>query len=140
MTRFMDENETRYVKILNKNNQINITPIIPRFCTVQRFLTPSEMKACLAKGASLSAIEGDKLIPLTKENCNIIEVKDIITETKEELVVETPAVEEKKETSDIITEVTPEEVVPEVEVKTTVEETIIESDDINIEEDEIEIE
>ena len=117
ITRVMNENERKYVKILNKNNQINITPIIPRFCTVQRYLTAFEMKACLNKGAQLSQIlpNGD-LVQLNESTYNMIEVE----EKKEEVVVsevveETPVVEEVKTEEATVTDT--EEEFDEIEIE-----------------------
>lgn len=105
MLKKMNNTETKYVKIVNRNNQVNITPIIPRFCTVQRFLTATEIKACLNRGAIVSEIKGDKLFPLSLENYNNIIVetpvvkKEIkVTEEVTKTVVEEPEVTEDFET------------------------------------------
>ena len=129
ITRVMNENERKYVKILNKNNQINITPIIPRFCTVQRYLTAFEMKACLNKGAQLSQIlpNGD-LVQLNEFTYNMIEVEEETTteeitaeEKKEEVIVsevveEIPVVEEVK-TEEVTVTDTEEEFDDEIEIE-----------------------
>ena len=116
MVRQMNENETRYVQINNKNNQINLSSIISRFSKVRRFLTPAEMRVCLKKGASLYSVNGDELTPLTESNYNMIEDESISEEVKEPV---TPVVEEVKE--------------PEVvaaPAPTTVEDTKSEEDEI----------
>lgn len=105
MLRKMTSNETKYVKIVNKNNQININPIVSRFSNVQRFLTASEIKSCINRGAIVSEIKGDKLTPLSLENYDIVE----------DTVVEEP-------TPEVTEEVKKEEVAPVVEDKTVVEE------------------
>lgn len=77
MIRNMTETETKYVKIINKNNQVNIIPMISRFTTVQRFLTAREIRACLNKGALVSAIKADgTFTPLNMENYDSIEEVD----------------------------------------------------------------
>lgn len=140
MIRQMNENETRYVQINNKNNQINLSSIISRFSKVRRFLTPAEMRVCLKKGASLYSVDGDKLTLLTASNYNMIEdesvkeeveVKEPVTSTK------TPVVEEVKKseattTSSPVKEVSKseeDEIVPDTDDETVpenVEEEVIE--------------
>ena len=135
MVRQMNENETRYVQINNKNNQINLSSIISRFSKVRRFLTPAEMRVCLKKGASLYSVNGDELTPLTESNYNMIEdesvseevkepVAPVVEEVKEPEVVATPApttVEETKSEEDEIIPDTDDETVPE-----NVEEEVVE--------------
>ena len=116
MVRQMNENETRYVQINNKNNQINLSSIISRFSKVRRFLTPAEMRVCLKKGASLYSVNGDELTPLTESNYNMIEDESISEEVKEPV---TPVVEEVKEPEVVATP-----------APTTVEETKSEEDEI----------
>lgn len=118
MVRQMNENETRYVQINNKNNQINLSSIISRFSKVRRFLTPAEMRVCLKKGASLYSVNGDELTPLTESNYNMIEDEIVPEEVKKEESV-TPVVEEVKE-PEVVTAPAP----------TTVEETKSEEDEI----------
>ena len=135
MVRQMNENETRYVQINNKNNQINLSSIISRFSKVRRFLTPAEMRVCLKKGAALYSVNGDELTPLTESNYNMIEdesvpeevkepVAPVVEEVKEPEVVATPApttVEETKSEEDEIVPDTDDETVPE-----NVEEEVVE--------------
>lgn len=135
MVRQMNENETRYVQINNKNNQINLSSIISRFSKVRRFLTPAEMRVCLKKGASLYSVNGDELTPLTESNYNMIEdesisekvkepVTPVVEEVKEPEVVAAPApttVEETKSEEDEIVPDTDDETVPE-----NVEEEVVE--------------
>ena len=116
MVRQMNENETRYVQINNKNNQINLSSIISRFSKVRRFLTPAEMRVCLKKGASLYSVNGDELTPLTESNYNMIEDESVSEEVKEPVA---PVVEEVKE-PEMVTDPAP----------TTVEETKSEEDEI----------
>ena len=116
MIRQMNENETRYVQINNKNNQINLSSIISRFSKVRRFLTPAEMRVCLKKGASLYSVDDDKLTLLTASNYNMIEDESIPEEVKEPV---TPVVEEVKEPEVVATP-----------APTTVEETKSEEDEI----------
>ena len=116
MVRQMNENETRYVQINNKNNQINLSSIISRFSKVRRFLTPAEMRVCLKKGASLYSVNGDELTPLTESNYNMIEDESVSEEVKEPV---TPVVEEVKEPEVVATP-----------APTTVEETKSEEDEI----------
>ena len=118
MVRQMNENETRYVQINNKNNQINLSSIISRFSKVRRFLTPAEMRVCLKKGASLYSVNGDELTPLTESNYNMIEDESVPEEVKKEETV-APVVEEVKE-PEVVTAPAP----------TTVEETKSEEDEI----------
>ena len=138
MVRQMNENETRYVQINNKNNQINLSSIISRFSKVRRFLTPAEMRVCLKKGASLYSVNGDELTPLTESNYNMIEDESVPEEVKKEETV-APVVEEVKEPEVVATP-----------APTTVEETKSEEDEIvpdtddetvpeNIEEEVVEI-
>ena len=108
MVRQMNENETRYVQINNKNNQINLSSIISRFSKVRRFLTPAEMRVCLKKGASLYSVNGDELTPLTESNYNMIEDESVSEEVKEPVVdSETPTDNETPEEEIVVTE-TPE--------------------------------
>ena len=116
MVRQMNENETRYVQINNKNNQINLSSIISRFSKVRRFLTPAEMRVCLKKGASLYSVNGDELTPLTESNYNMIEDESVSEEVKEPVA---PVVEEVKE-PEVVADPAP----------TTVEETKSEEDEI----------
>lgn len=116
MVRQMNENETRYVQINNKNNQINLSSIISRFSKVRRFLTPAEMRVCLKKGASLYSVDDDKLTLLTASNYNMIEDESVSEEVKEPVA---PVVEEVKE-PEVVTAPAP----------TTVEETKSEEDEI----------
>ena len=118
MVRQMNENETRYVQINNKNNQINLSSIISRFSKVRRFLTPAEMRVCLKKGASLYSVNGDELTPLTESNYNMIEDESVPEEVKKEEIV-APVVEEVKEPEVVATP-----------APTTVEETKSEEDEI----------
>ena len=108
MIRTMTQTETKYVKIVNKNNQINTTPIICRFSTVERFLTALEIRACILKGALVSEITSNGLRPLSLDTYNKIKVNEPATETPvtEEVVDETtetvkseePVVDETTET------------------------------------------
>ena len=108
MIRTMTQTETKYVKIVNKNNQINTTPIICRFSTVERFLTALEIRACILKGALVSEITSNGLRPLSLDTYNKIKVNEPATETPvtEEVVEDTtetvkseePVVDETTET------------------------------------------
>lgn len=118
MIRQMNENETRYVQINNKNNQINLSSIISRFSKVRRFLTPAEMRVCLKKGASLYSVNNDKLTLLTESNYNMIEDESVPEEVKKEKTV-TPVAKEVKE-PEVVTTPAP----------TTVEKTKSEEDEI----------
>lgn len=107
MIRTMTQTETKYVKIVNKNNQINTTPIICRFSTVERFLTALEIRACILKGALVSEITSNGLRPLSLDTYNKIEVNEPATETPvtEEVVEditesEEPVVEETTDTTE----------------------------------------
>lgn len=96
MIRTMTQTETKYVKIVNKNNQINTTPIICRFSTVERFLTALEIRACILKGALVSEITSNGLRPLSLDTYNKIKVNEPATETPvtEEVVEDTTESEE----------------------------------------------
>lgn len=96
MVRIMTQTETKYVKIVNKNNQINTTPIICRFSTVERFLTALEIRACILKGALVSEITSNGLKPLSLDTCDKIEVKEPVVETPvtEEIIEDTTESEE----------------------------------------------
>ena len=61
-----------YCSVSTKNIQVNITPIIPRFTRVCRYLTLSEIGSCLSCGAEVIHItnKGDSL--LNKTNYAII--------------------------------------------------------------------
>lgn len=104
MIRTMTQTETKYVKIVNKNNQINTTPIICRFSTVERFLTALEIRACILKGALVSEITSNGLRPLSLDTYNKIEVNEPATETPvtEEVVEDITESEESvvEETTD----------------------------------------
>ena len=96
MVRIMTQTETKYVKIVNKNNQINTTPIICRFSTVERFLTALEIRACILKGALVSEITSNGLRPLSLDTYNKIKVNEPATETPvtEEIIEDTTESEE----------------------------------------------
>ena len=99
MIRTMTQTETKYVKIVNKNNQINTTPIICRFSTVERFLTALEIRACLLQGALVSEITSNGLRPLSLDTYNKIKVNEPATETPvtEEVVEDTTETVESEE-------------------------------------------
>ena len=140
MVRQMNESESRYVQINNKNNQINLSSIISRFSKVRRFLTPAEMRVCLKKGASLYSVNGDELTPLTESNYNMIEDESVPEEVKEPVIpTETPVVEKIKEPEVVVS---PSSTVAE-ETKSEEDEIVPDTDDEtvpeNVEEEVVEI-
>ena len=56
-----------YCSVSTKNIQVNITPIIPRFTRVCRYLTLSEIGSCLSCGAEVIHItnKGNSLLNKT---------------------------------------------------------------------------
>lgn len=61
-----------YCSVSTKNIQVNITPIIPRFTRVCRYLTLSEIGSCLSCGAEVIHITNKGNSLLNKTNYAII--------------------------------------------------------------------
>lgn len=61
-----------YCSVSTKNIQVNITPIIPRFTRVCRYLTLSEISSCLSCGAEVIHITNKGNSLLNKTNYAII--------------------------------------------------------------------
>lgn len=61
-----------YCSVSTKNIQVNITPIIPRFTRVCRYLTLSEIGSCLSCGAEVIHITDKGNSLLNKTNYAII--------------------------------------------------------------------
>ncbi|MGN1394245.1 MAG: hypothetical protein ACI4V7_09520 [Succinivibrionaceae bacterium] len=103
MQRQMTSKEVRYVNIVNRSRQINLSPIIARFANVKRKLTAAQIRICLINGAYVYAIgDNGQKTQLNLSNYNILNIPDPVKEeNKKEIVKESPVVETQPEAPDI---------------------------------------
>lgn len=104
MVRYMKPDETKYCKVVVRHIPIALENILAKFSTVYRHLTASQILICLTNGAFVGEVINGKIVEITKENYNIIEVND------EE---ETPIKDEEATEEEATEEVLDEEVVEE---------------------------
>ena len=132
MVRYMNPDETKYCKVVVRHIPIALENILAKFSTVYRHLTASQILICLTNGAFVGEVINGKIVEITKENYNIIEVNDeeetpikdeeateeeATEEVLDEKVVEEEALEEEEETAPPVSE--PVKIIPVVKKEET---------------------
>jgi len=109
MVRYMNPDETKYCKVVVRHIPIVLENILAKFSTVYRHLTASQILICLTNGAFVGEVINGKIVEITKENYNIIEVND-----EEEIIAE-ESVDDEEVDDEILEESDKEDAEEEIE-------------------------
>lgn len=119
MVRYMNPDETKYCKVVVRHIPIALENILAKFSTVYRHLTASQILICLTNGAFVGEVINGKIVEITKENYNIIEVQD-----EEETPIQDEEATEEEATEEVLDEEVVEEEALEEEETTPVSEPV----------------